>query len=146
MKSEILIAGLSCAALITVSGRAKHSRPGPIRLHPLRRRPSPLSVGKAFDDHPWNQFQNRMVVMSGGKIIAVGAAKTTRVPAGAEVFDAKGMTVYPGLFDAETNLGLTEVAADQNSNDLAENPLTSRKPQMRSCDSIPRRKQRPRSP
>ena len=30
------------------------------------------------------------------------------------------MTVYPGLFDAETHLGLTEVAADQNSNDLAE--------------------------
>jgi imidazolonepropionase-like amidohydrolase len=30
------------------------------------------------------------------------------------------MTVYPGLFDAETHLGLTEVAADENNNDLAE--------------------------
>lgn len=65
-------------------------------------------------------IENGVVVMSGGKIVAVGAAASTKVPAGAQVFDAKGMTVYPGLFDAETHLGLTEVASDANSNDLAE--------------------------
>ena len=30
------------------------------------------------------------------------------------------MTVYPGLIDSETNLGLTEISADQVNNDLVE--------------------------
>ena len=47
-------------------------------------------------------IENGVVVMSGGKIVAVGPAGTMKVPKGATVFDAKGMTVYPGLFDAET--------------------------------------------
>ena len=65
-------------------------------------------------------IEDGVVVMSGGKITAVGPAASTKVPSGAEVFDAKGMTVYPGLFDSETHLGLTEVASNANSNDLAE--------------------------
>ena len=65
-------------------------------------------------------IENGIVVMSGGKIVAVGSAAATKVPKGATVFDAKGMTVYPGLFDAETTLGLSEVASDQNNNDLLE--------------------------
>ena len=65
-------------------------------------------------------IENGVVVMSGGKIVAVGPAGTMKVPKGATVFDAKGMTVYPGLFDAETTLGLSEVASDQNNNDLLE--------------------------
>src|SRR5580692_5124476 len=65
-------------------------------------------------------IEDGVIVMSGGKIVAVGPASSTKVPKGAQIFDAKGMTVYPGLFDAETHLGLTEVAADANSNDLVE--------------------------
>jgi imidazolonepropionase-like amidohydrolase len=65
-------------------------------------------------------IENGVVVMSGGKIVAIGPAASVKVPSGAEIYDAKGMTVYPGLFDAETHLGLTEVASDANSNDLAE--------------------------
>jgi len=65
-------------------------------------------------------IENGVVILSNGKITAVGPASSTSVPKDAQIFDAKGMTVYPGLFDAETNLGLTEVSADQNSNDLAE--------------------------
>ncbi len=61
-----------------------------------------------------------VIVMSGGKIVAVGPASSTKVPKGAQIYDARGMTVYPGLFDAETHLGLTEVAADANNNDLVE--------------------------
>ncbi len=32
----------------------------------------------------------------------------------------KGMTVYPGLIDPESNFGLTEISADQMTNDLVE--------------------------
>ncbi len=80
-------------------------------------------------------IEDGIVVLSGGKIVAVGPAKSTKVPAGAEVFDAKGMTVYPGLFDAETQLGLTEVASDQNNNDLAET-ADEIEPQMRVGDAF----------
>ena len=80
-------------------------------------------------------IENGVVVMSDGKIVAVGPAASTKVPKGAEVFDAKGMTVYPGLFDAETHLGLTEVASDQNSNDLAET-ADEIEPQMHVADAF----------
>src|SRR5438270_13456803 len=64
-------------------------------------------------------IENGVVVMENGKITAVGGASTA-IPRGAMVIDAGGMTVYPGLIDSETNLGLVEVEADQRSNDLVE--------------------------
>ena len=65
-------------------------------------------------------IENGVVVMSAGKIIAVGPASQVKVPAGATIVDARGMTVYPGLIDAETNLGLAEVESDQVNSDLVE--------------------------
>ncbi|ABF43500.1 amidohydrolase [Candidatus Koribacter versatilis Ellin345] len=65
-------------------------------------------------------IENGTIVLSGGKITAVGAAAEVKVPAGAEVMDGKGLTVYPGLIDSETHLGLTEVQADEMTNDLVE--------------------------
>jgi len=65
-------------------------------------------------------IENGTIVLSGGKIAAVGAADAVKIPDGAQVVDAKGMTVYPGLIDAETNLGLSEIEADDASNDLVE--------------------------
>jgi len=52
---------------------------------------------------------NGTVVISGGKISAVGA--NVAVPAGATVIDGKGLFVYPGLFDSGTSLGLTEIGS-----------------------------------
>jgi imidazolonepropionase-like amidohydrolase len=65
-------------------------------------------------------IDNGVLVMADGKIAAVGTAKEVKVPAGAQVVDAHGMTVYPGLIDPESNFGLTEISADQMTNDLAE--------------------------
>ncbi|HMD97366.1 MAG TPA: amidohydrolase family protein [Terriglobia bacterium] len=53
--------------------------------------------------------ENGTVVIRDGKIAAVGAR--VDVPADAQVIDGKGLEVYPGLFDAITDLGLTEVEA-----------------------------------
>jgi imidazolonepropionase-like amidohydrolase len=64
-------------------------------------------------------IENGVIVLSGGKITAVGGPSTT-IPKSAQIVDAKGMTVYPGLVDAETNFGLIEVEADRASNDLVE--------------------------
>lgn len=58
------------------------------------------------------------VVMEGGRITAVGAGLA--VPAGAEVIDARGLHVYPGMFNAFSRLGLQEVNSVQVTNDHAE--------------------------
>jgi imidazolonepropionase-like amidohydrolase len=63
---------------------------------------------------------NGVVVMQGGRITAVGPAASTKIPAGATVIDCTGMTVYPGLIDAESHLGLTEISAEEMTNDLVE--------------------------
>jgi imidazolonepropionase-like amidohydrolase len=65
-------------------------------------------------------IENGVLVMENGKIAAVGPAGSTSIPHGAKVIDVTGMTVYPGLIDSETHLGLTEIEADRMTNDLVE--------------------------
>jgi len=52
-------------------------------------------------------IENGTVVIQNGKIAAVGA--TVSVPAGAEKIDGKGLSVFPGMIDASTNIGLAEI-------------------------------------
>ena len=47
------------------------------------------------------------LVISGGRIAAVGASVT--VPQGAQVIDGSGLSVYPGMMDAGTSMGLSEI-------------------------------------
>jgi imidazolonepropionase-like amidohydrolase len=65
-------------------------------------------------------IDNGVLVMQNGKITAVGTTAQVKVPAGAQVIDVTGMTVYPGLIDSETNLGLTEISAENMTNDMVE--------------------------
>src|SRR5437588_12252951 len=65
-------------------------------------------------------INNGVVVLDHGKITAVGAAGSIAIPKNAKVIDATGMTVYPGLIDSQTQLGITEISAVEMSNDLAE--------------------------
>ena len=52
-------------------------------------------------------IENGTVVIKDGKIAAVGAG--VAVPAGAEKIDGKGLSVFPGMIDASTNMGLAEI-------------------------------------
>jgi imidazolonepropionase-like amidohydrolase len=54
-------------------------------------------------------IEDGTLVIRDGKIAAVGSG--VEVPAGAQVIDAKGLQVYPGLFDAVTQMGLSEIGA-----------------------------------
>jgi imidazolonepropionase-like amidohydrolase len=65
-------------------------------------------------------IENGTIILADGKISAVGTAAEVKIPKGAQIVDAKGLTVYPGLIDPETNFGLTEISADQMTNDLEE--------------------------
>ncbi|HKW32125.1 MAG TPA: amidohydrolase family protein [Candidatus Acidoferrum sp.] len=63
-------------------------------------------------------IEDGTLVIRDGKIAAVGS--NAEVPAGAQVIDAKGLQVYPGLFDAITQMGLSEVSAVSATVDSAE--------------------------
>ena len=64
-------------------------------------------------------IENGTVVIRDGKIAAVGAALPA--PAGAERIDAKGLSVYPGMIDAATGMGLAEIGQGANATvDIAE--------------------------
>jgi imidazolonepropionase-like amidohydrolase len=65
-------------------------------------------------------IEKGVLIMDAGKITAVGAEGAVKVPTGAQVIDVSGLTVYPGLIDSETNLGLTEISAEDMTNDLVE--------------------------
>ena len=64
------------------------------------------------------RIPNGTVVISGGKIQAVGA--NVQAPQGATVIDATGLFVYPGMIDSGTELGLTEIGSVPGSTDTRE--------------------------
>ena len=60
-------------------------------------------------------IDNGTVVIDGGRITAVGA--DVPLPVGARVVDAKGKWVTPGLVNALTSLGVSEVGAVASTDD-----------------------------
>ena len=64
-------------------------------------------------------IENGTVVIRDGKIEAVGT--NVSVPPGAQTIDGTGLSVYPGMIDAGTNMGLVEVPQGANGTvDLSE--------------------------
>ena len=63
-------------------------------------------------------IEDGTVIIHEGKIAAVGA--NVSIPAGAKVIDAKGLQVYPGLFDPITQMGLSEIGAVRATVDTTE--------------------------
>ena len=106
--------------------------PAPAALDPSK--PVAITGGKLLTiTH--GTIENGVLIIENGKIAAVGAAGSVKVPANAQVIDAKGMTVYPGLIDSETHLGLTEIEAEKMTNDLVE-PSDEIMPNMHVSDAF----------
>ena len=78
-------------------------------------------------------IENGQVLIDGDKIVAVG--HNLPVPEGAEVVDASGCLVTPGLIDAHCHIGLIGESIGWEGDDVNEivNPLT---PDMRGSDGI----------
>ena len=116
----------SAAALLTIpaTAQAPVAKSGPIAI-----------TGGKLLTVSHGVIENGVLVIADGKIAAVGEAGKVSVPAGATVVDAHGLTVYPGLIDPDTTLGLTEVAADEMSNDLSE-PSDEIMPHMHTYDAF----------
>lgn len=63
-------------------------------------------------------IENGTIIFDNGLIIAVGAG--IPIPPGAHVVDVSGKHIYPGLIDAYTTVGLSEIGAVGMSNDVQE--------------------------
>jgi imidazolonepropionase-like amidohydrolase len=63
-------------------------------------------------------IENGTVLIRDGKIAAVGAG--IAIPGDAQVIDATGLEVYPGMFDPVTQIGLNEVSAVSATVDVSE--------------------------
>jgi imidazolonepropionase-like amidohydrolase len=75
------------------------------------------------------------VLLSGGRIEAVGGADSVPVPGGARVIDAAGSWVLPGFIEAHGHVGVHEEGegwAGQDTNEMTE-PVTA---QVRAIDAI----------
>jgi imidazolonepropionase-like amidohydrolase len=75
---------------------------------------------------------NGSLLISNGKITAVGIGIT--IPQGTEVIDCKGLMIYPGMIDAGTNLGLSEISAIARTTDY--NEIGEVIPQMKALTAI----------
>lgn len=62
---------------------------------------------------------NGTIVLEGGKITAIGGADVA-VPRGARVVEVSGKHIYPGLIDAYSTVGISEIGAVDVSNDVNE--------------------------
>lgn len=63
-------------------------------------------------------IQGGSIVIAGGRILAVGAG--VQAPDGATIIDGTGLSVYPGLIDSGTSIGLTEVSSVAGTRDIQE--------------------------
>jgi imidazolonepropionase-like amidohydrolase len=63
-----------------------------------------VKAGKLFDANSATLLHDQVIVIDGERIIAVGPAKSTKIPAGANVIDLSKQTVLPGLIDLHTHM------------------------------------------
>jgi imidazolonepropionase-like amidohydrolase len=110
-----LLSALSCAALLAFFGPESSlvrsvSAQTPQTTYAIRNARIVTVTGPVVE--------NGTVVISNGKIAAVGS--NVSVPPGATIIDASGLSVYPGMTDADTEIGLTEIGSVAGSVDTSE--------------------------
>lgn len=65
--------------------------------------PTAIHCGTLIDGNGGDPLRNAVIVIEDGAITAINADGS--IPAGAEVMDATGATVLPGLIDCHVHLG-----------------------------------------
>lgn len=89
-----------------------------------------FSTGLTFGQGTYAIRNARIVTVSGPTIergtvliqdgYIAGVGERVPIPSGTRSIDARGLIVYPGLFDAHTRLGLTEIGRVTETNDYSE--------------------------
>lgn len=88
-KLLFLLFALACAA---VSARAQDER-------------ATAYTGATVVNATGQTISDGVLVIRGGKIVAVGPRSTTRVPADAQVVDVTGKVIMPGIVDTHSHIG-----------------------------------------
>ncbi|HEY0947057.1 MAG TPA: amidohydrolase family protein [Opitutaceae bacterium] len=73
-------------------------------------------------------IENGVLVVQGGKIVAIGAAGTVSISADAEIHDVAGKTLMPGLVDSHSHIGGWPSFGSDNSSPL--------QPEVRVLDAL----------
>ena len=84
---------------------------------PLNQGPTLALVGATVHAVSNAPIPDGVVLMSDGRITAVGPRATVQVPADAQVIDVSGKQIYPGMIDPFTQLGMIEIGQVQASRD-----------------------------
>ncbi|HEU4437295.1 MAG TPA: amidohydrolase, partial [candidate division Zixibacteria bacterium] len=109
---KILVLTMASGLLLAATLFGFDQRPAPPQNHPV------ALVGGTVHTVTGEDLTGATVLFDGGKISALGREVT--YPPGTEVIDISGKHIYPGLIDAFSNLGLTEIGAVRATNDLTE--------------------------
>ena len=74
-------------------------------LSPANHTPTLVNHVLMFDSVAGRYLADRSVLISDGKVAAVGAAGSIKAPANATVIDGRGKTLLPGLWDSHQHVG-----------------------------------------
>jgi imidazolonepropionase-like amidohydrolase len=88
-------------ALLLVCTFAYCQTPAPA---PAQQRRIAVRAGRLFDGKSEQLLTDQVVLIEGERIVGVGPANRTKIPAGDEVIDLSHATVLPGLIDAHTHV------------------------------------------
>lgn len=77
---------------------------------------------------------NGTLLMQDGKILAIGAATAVSIPDDFTRIDCTGLTVYPGMIDGGTKLGLSEIGSISLTQDY--NEVGDFTPQMQALTAV----------
>src|SRR5271168_387861 len=80
-------------------------------------------------------IEQGVLVIKGGKIVAVGEAGKVQIPAGAKIQDAAGKVIMPGIVDSHSHIGIDANPTVSDSQDANEGsgPI---QPALRALDAI----------
>ena len=106
-RNDTVIAGLAASLAMTMA----LASPGAAQLGSFNPPPGPQGTFAIRGGHVVTvsgaDIPSGTVVISGGKITAVGA--NVQVPSNAKIIDASGLMVYPGMIETGSSVGLSEI-------------------------------------
>jgi len=102
MKRMRILLVLLVVTAAAVSGHAQSSSPA----QPAAPASVLLKPARVFDGVSAQLHEGWVVLVTGNRITAAGAAADLKVPAGTRVVDLAGMTLLPGLIDAHSHIYL----------------------------------------
>lgn len=101
-------------ALTACSTHGNDEIPGDVQQRPI------ALVGGTIHPVESPSIPNGVLVFEGGRITAIGKQGKVKIPKNAQVINCRNKHVYPGLFEAHSQLGLVEVNAVRASRDRGE--------------------------